>query len=97
MNCRPFLTLQKGRKGQGNTKKRFAFPCSLVFLRKCNSKVAHMQPVVFLDPRLNFLVGGVFALKTCFALIVVDIDYEGEHVAVYGEFSFRKGVRIPHV
>ena len=56
-----------------------------------------VEAVVPLDPCLYFRVGGALGLETRFALIVVDVDYEGEDVPAYGHACFRSGVRIPLV
>ena len=56
-----------------------------------------VEAVVPPDPCLDFRVGGALGLETRFALIVVDVDYEGEDVAAYGHACFREGVRIPLV
>ena len=65
--------------------------------RPGDGQVADVQAVVLPDPCLDFRVGGALGLETRFALIVVNVDYEGEDVPAYRHACFRYGVRIPLV
>ena len=61
-------------------------------------EVADVQAIVPFYPRPDFRVGSAFRLQIRFALVVVYVGYEDEHVAVHGYAGLGKtGIRIPFV